>query len=54
MTLEARPANIEGKGAITIRDLVKNALRMRPDRIIVGEARSGEALDIFAGYEYRS
>ncbi|HEY5584951.1 MAG TPA: CpaF family protein [Ruminiclostridium sp.] len=44
--LETRPVNIEGKGEVTIRDLVKNSLRMRPDRIIVGEVRSGEALDM--------
>jgi pilus assembly protein CpaF len=44
--LEARPPNIEGRGQITIRDLMRNSLRMRPDRIIVGEVRSGEALDM--------
>lgn len=48
VSLESRPSNIEGKGQVTIRELVRNALRMRPDRIVVGECRGGEAFDMLA------
>jgi pilus assembly protein CpaF len=46
--LEARPANVEGAGEVTLRDLVRQALRMRPDRVVVGEVRGGEVVDLLA------
>src|SRR3546814_1630455 len=53
LALEARPPNIEGKGQVTIRDLVRNCLRMRPDRVVVGECRGGEALDMLQAMKDR-
>jgi pilus assembly protein CpaF len=54
LTLESRPANLEGEGEITIRGLLRNAMHMRPDRIIVGECRAGEALDMLQAMTDRS
>ena len=51
--LEARPPNLEGRGEVTIRRLVRNALRMRPDRIVVGEVRGAEALDMLTALSHR-
>lgn len=50
VSLEARNANVEGTGEVTIRQLIKSALRMRPDRIIVGEVRSAEAIDMLQAF----